>query len=104
MLKECVFGCSACLRDCFEYFCGCIIRITNENEDGSEKIVIKNKEINKILEKTFIADYNENEEYNSSCPICQDNFSSKIVKLKCNHIYHKDCVSPWLKENKSCPM
>ena len=103
MLKDCINGLVACLKDCFEYFCGCIL-ITRERNENEKIIIRKNKEINKILENTFIADYNGNEEYNTNCPICLDKFSSKVIKLKCNHIYHKECIRPWLKENKSCPM
>ena len=40
------------------------------------------------------------------CPICFDNIKEEelICKTPCNHIYHKKCLSKWLKQNKkTCP-
>lgn len=32
------------------------------------------------------------------CSVCKDDFSvgEKLLKLPCQHLYHKDCVIPWL--------
>ncbi|ORZ34154.1 hypothetical protein BCR44DRAFT_38998 [Catenaria anguillulae PL171] len=41
------------------------------------------------------------------CVICQDKFSvgeSGICKLgSCDHMFHRECVEPWLKKNHTCP-
>ena len=40
------------------------------------------------------------------CSICLDDYSDpeiKLNKLPCNHIFHKDCVQEWLKDNDTCP-
>ena len=43
-----------------------------------------------------------------TCPICLDDFVSgetTIRELPCNHIFHPECIDPFLKENSSlCPM
>ena len=28
----------------------------------------------------------------------------KIKKLNCNHVYHEECLIPWLNKNDYCPM
>jgi len=99
-LKDCINGIATCLKDCFGYFCGYFKNI-RERRNENEKIKQKNREVNKILEKTFITtDYNKND----SCSICLDKLTSNVIKLKCNHIYHKGCIMPWLKESNSCPL
>ena len=42
----------------------------------------------------------------TNCPICLEdiNINEKIIKLSCNHCYHKSCLLPWINVNKTCPM
>jgi len=39
------------------------------------------------------------------CSICLDEFDDekKIIKLKCNHQFHEECINDWLKKKSSCP-
>ncbi|CAO3570520.1 unnamed protein product [Mortierella alpina] len=39
------------------------------------------------------------------CSVCKDEFTKEdtCLKLGCNHIFHDDCIKPWLKTNGSCP-
>jgi hypothetical protein len=42
-----------------------------------------------------------------ACPICLSQFGYKepgVVKLKCDHVFHKGCLGPWFRENHTCPM
>lgn len=44
---------------------------------------------------------------NHGCEICasQFDFENEVgFKLKCNHVFHKDCIMPWVKEHKNCPI
>lgn len=57
---------------------------------------------NIILDDKNIADYQDN-----SCNICLSNYdiNDNLIKLPCNHYFHKDCISNWLcKENVNCPI
>lgn len=39
------------------------------------------------------------------CVICLDEYSiKKIGKLKCNHIFHNDCIIEWLQVKQNCPL
>jgi len=40
------------------------------------------------------------------CMICFDEFNveQSVLKLPCNHLYHKDCIVPYFKEHSNkCP-
>ena len=97
-LRQIFIDLKSCFIDCFNC---CIICYRNYYE---KKILEKKKlkSISTILNKSFV-----NTQYvkNETCTICLDDFSNKkIIKLKCNHVYHYDCILPWLEENNNCPL
>ncbi|CAO3685338.1 unnamed protein product [Umbelopsis ramanniana] len=42
----------------------------------------------------------------ASCAICKEDYriGERALKLPCFHVYHHDCIKPWLKSNKTCPI
>ena len=69
-----------------------IIALNDEEFDKLDKIKYKED----TIEKT-----------NKECLICLDNFmeDDEIIKIKCNHIFHTNCIKHWLcKESNKCPI
>ena len=60
-----------------------------------EKIIIDKENLDEIGKEASC----------ENCSVCKDNFEicQTILKLTCKHIFHEECIMPWLKERNSCP-
>ncbi|KAG2373983.1 hypothetical protein C9374_011648 [Naegleria lovaniensis] len=40
-----------------------------------------------------------------SCAVCLCEFEEQevLTRLPCGHVFHKDCIMPWIKDHNSCP-
>jgi E3 ubiquitin-protein ligase RNF115/126 len=45
-------------------------------------------------------------EMNNQCAVCKDEFESgeEVKGMPCKHVFHEDCIMPWLKMHNSCPV
>ena len=75
-----------------------------------------------LIEDIVVGDGNEAKDHNKvvvieeiseePCSICLEPLYDKealennkpVISLKCNHMFHKECLDPWIKTNKNCPL
>lgn len=90
----------------------------NENDNNSNDGIDNNGINNNVLLNVSMQNSEDNSlrySYNSitmdevqpyqECCICLDPFNDddKLIKLRCSHIYHKECFEEWIKNQKICP-
>ena len=41
-----------------------------------------------------------------TCSVCMTDFDigNKGIFLPCGHMFHPDCIKPWLKDHNTCPV
>jgi len=65
------------------------------------KVGLTKQQINRLpsqsLDQTLAGD---------TCPVCLEELATnnEVRRLPCLHVLHKECIDPWLKNNKECPI
>ena len=67
--------------------------------------IIKKKYKDHKMEQKLLLPINIEDIKENKCSICLEEYNrdKDIIKLKCNHEYHKECIKMWLNINKICP-
>jgi E3 ubiquitin-protein ligase RNF115/126 len=57
------------------------------------------------LPRIKISELTDIKEEEKDCSVCKDTFNTEeiVVKMPCKHLFHEDCIVPWLKMHNSCP-
>ena len=66
----------------------------------------KNDGIKNKIDNISQVYYKCNKYDNFECSICFDEFKENelLKQLRCKHIFHKECLSQWLLNEKKCPI
>ncbi len=78
----------------------------NFNLNSDVKVVISEEQFDEDLNH-FEYQEIKDEAKNTKCSICTDEFinNDMVVKTKCDHVFHRDCIKPWLcNESVKCPI
>lgn len=57
------------------------------------------------LVRTKITDENISQITIKDCTVCKEDYKidDQLMELPCKHLFHEDCILPWLNEHNSCP-
>jgi hypothetical protein len=70
---------------------------------------IEEQNIGGIIQQSLLFSFNAipASTIEAPCPICLDDMMERVdelLKLKCPHIYHMNCILEWLENKTSCPV
>lgn len=70
-------------------------------DDANVKCGLSNEELARL--GCFLA---TKDHMHDDCHICLDaiDFGAQIVRLTCNHAFHRSCIHTWLKLKRTCPI
>ena len=74
-------------------------------EDQIINEICNNQDID-LVERLPIVTFKSNYLKESNCGICRDDFKDgeNVKVLKCQHLFHRECLGQWLINNKKCPI
>jgi len=74
------------------------------NSGGNKEIVYDKKIKDNILSKIIFTN-NTNNNNDTECVICKENFNEKVGILECTHKFCENCIKSWIDNNKNkCPI
>jgi len=78
---------------------------SDEVIEGLPKFTFDEQTLGRLHDLKPSVDRPEKSPY-KDCPVCMEDFVVKdtVTQLPCKHIFHPDCLTPWLKSNGSCPV
>uniref|UniRef100_A0A803MP26 RING-type E3 ubiquitin transferase n=1 Tax=Chenopodium quinoa TaxID=63459 RepID=A0A803MP26_CHEQI len=64
----------------------------------ASKSAVEGLPIVKVTEELLLSD-------SSQCAVCMDEFQlgAEAKQMPCKHVFHSDCILPWLELHNSCP-
>ncbi|KAI1301179.1 E3 ubiquitin-protein ligase [Halotydeus destructor] len=71
--------------------------------DSTGPSPMTDQEIEKLVTINITKDDVEN---NLQCTVCMEDYKldENVKKLSCGHVFHPECIVPWLKRHATCPV
>jgi len=92
-----------------EVFKRCYLRYLLINQQNRrQRLIIEEEEVvnyshNRVVVREIVKE--------DVCSICLEELfpedvenTNVVIELNCNHMFHKECLDPWIKINKNCPL
>lgn len=80
-----------------------VTQLLNQMDGSSRPVGLTDQQINKL---PIIKVSEQHVEKDTQCTTCFEDFKlgELVVELLCRHIFHTQCVVPWLQQRPSCPI
>lgn len=78
-----------------------------EDELGIMPAPVNNKLTASELRRLEVHQYGKKyTDTNKECLVCFTKFVKKaiVMVLKCNHVFHRECIEPWFRKDRRCPL
>ncbi|EYC03032.1 hypothetical protein Y032_0096g2909 [Ancylostoma ceylanicum] len=80
-----------------------VTQLLNQMDGNTRPVGLNEQQINRL---PIIKVSKEHVEKDTQCTTCFEDFKlgELVVELQCHHIFHCQCVVPWLQQRPSCPI
>jgi hypothetical protein len=85
---------------------GVLFQDIDVNDMEDVKVTLDEDKFNKLFTEK-INENNKTKYFGKECNICMEEYKTNniIIRLGCNHIFHRDCIKHWLcNERVTCPV
>lgn len=89
-----------------DYVFGNINDVINRLTEQGNNLSLEDDEIKRLPILKITNQIIEDEHMTTECAVCKDSFNvnEEVIKLPCKHLYHNNCIVPWLKKHNTCPV
>ena len=80
-----------------------VTQILNQFDPNASQARITEEDLQHLPRIKVSQQHVDNE---AQCTTCMDtfNFGEDVAELTCHHIFHPDCIIPWLRSHNTCPI
>jgi len=74
--------------------------------DEDDNLALPKQLLDELTETIPTQKFEKGEFNNDVCSVCFENFmeEEEVKALECKHVFHQNCIDPWLKKTLKCPL